>query len=102
MPRKAAEVTETELLILDVPWERGATTVRDIVERIYGDHSPSLHATVKSLLNRLSEKGYVTEHDIRPAYQYSATIERTELVGQQLQQPGCRPAERGPTRCCPS
>ena len=30
MPRKAAEVTETELRILDVLWERGPTIVRDM------------------------------------------------------------------------
>ncbi len=86
MPRKAAEVTETELRILDVLWERGPTIVRDIVEHLYNEHSPSLHATVKSLLDRLAEKGYVTHDDSRHAHQFSATVEREELVGQQLQQ----------------
>ena len=86
MPRKAAEVTETELRILDVLWKRGPTIVRDIVEHLYGEHSPSLHATVKSLLDRLAEKGYVTHDDSRHAHKFSATVEREELVGQQLQQ----------------
>ncbi|MEM9657917.1 MAG: BlaI/MecI/CopY family transcriptional regulator [Planctomycetota bacterium] len=86
MPRKAAEVTETELRILDVLWEQGPTIVRDIVERLYGEHSPSLHATVKSLLDRLAEKGYVTSDDSRHAHTFSATMERDELVGQQIQQ----------------
>ncbi len=86
MPRKAAEVTETELRILDVLWERGPTIVRDIVEHLYDEHSPSLHATVKSLLDRLAEKGYVTHDDSRHAHKFSATVEREELVGQQLQQ----------------
>ena len=86
MPRKAAEVTETELRILDALWEQGPTIVRDIVERLYGEHSPSLHATVKSLLDRLIEKGYVTCDNSRHAHQFSAAIEREELVGQQIQQ----------------
>ena len=86
MPRKAAEVTETELRILDVLWERGPTIVRDIVEDIYADHSPSLHATVKSLLDRLAEKGYVTHDSSRHAHRFSAAVDRETLVGQQLQE----------------
>ena len=86
MARKAAEVTETELRILDVLWEAGPTIVRDIVEELYGEHSPSLHATVKSLLDRLAEKGYVTHDDSRHAHRFSATVDRESLVGQQLQQ----------------
>lgn len=86
MPRKAAEVTETELRILDVLWERGPTIVRDIVEDIYDDHSPSLHATVKSLLDRLGEKGYVTHDSSRHAHRFSAAVGREDLVGQQLQE----------------
>ncbi len=86
MPRKAAEVTETELRILDVLWKRGPTIVREIVEELYGEHSPSLHATVKSLLDRLAEKGYVCQDDRQHAHRFSATVDREDLVGQQLQQ----------------
>lgn len=86
MPRRPARVTETELRILDVLWESGPTIVRDIVEKLYGEHSPSLHATVKSLLDRLLEKGYVAYDDRRHAHRFSATVDRETLVGQQLQQ----------------
>jgi predicted transcriptional regulator len=86
MPRKPAEVTETELRILDVLWEQGPTTVRDIVEQLYSEHNPSLHATVKSLLDRLAEKGYASQEPSRYAHKYSATVDREALVGQQLQQ----------------
>jgi predicted transcriptional regulator len=86
MPRKAAEVTETELRILDVLWEGGPSIVRDIVEQVYGKHSQSLHATVKSLLDRLEEKGFVTHDDSRHAHRFSAALDRQSFVGQQLQQ----------------
>ena len=85
MPRRASEVTETELRILDVLWERGPVIVRDIVEEIYGQHTPSLHATVKSLLDRLLEKQLVTFDDSRHAHTFSASIRREQFVGQQLQ-----------------
>lgn len=86
MPRKAADVTETELRILDVLWERGPTIVRDIVEELYDEHTPALHATVKSLLERLDEKGYVTRDGSGHAHTFSPAVPREELVGQQLQQ----------------
>jgi predicted transcriptional regulator len=86
MPRQAAEVTETELRILDVLWEHGPSIVRDIVEAVYGEHSQTLHATVKSLLSRLEAKGYVTHDDRHHAHRFSAKVERETLVGQQLQQ----------------
>lgn len=86
MPRRSTEVTETELRILDVLWQHGSPTVREIVEQLYSEHSPSLHATVKSLLDRLAEKGYVSQEASRYAHKYSATVDRDNLVGQQLQQ----------------
>ncbi len=86
MPRKAAEVTETELRIMDVLWVRGPVTVRDIVEELYSDHTPSLHARVKSLLDRLAQKGHVSYDTSRFAHKFAARVDRETLVGQQLQQ----------------
>ena len=86
MPRKATQVTETEMRILDVLWEQGPTIVRDIVEQLYGKHYPSGHATLKSLLERLMEKGYVLQDDSQLAHRFSANITREILVGQELQE----------------
>ncbi len=67
MPRETRSVTETEFAILNVLWDRGPTTVREIVETIYRKHAHSLHASVKSLLERLADKDFVqpvpVEHD---------------------------------------
>lgn len=86
MPRKASEVTETELRILDVLWECGPSFIRDIVETVYGKHTQSLHATVKSLLERLERKGYVEHDDRHHMHLFTAKIDRETLVGQQMQQ----------------
>jgi predicted transcriptional regulator len=85
VPRNSADVTETELAILNVLWEHGNSEIRDIVERIYGDHSPALHATVKSLLDRLIEKGFVECDRSRFAHRFAAVIDREAYVGAQLQ-----------------
>ena len=86
MAKKLAAVTETELSILANLWDRGALTVREIVDALYGEHSPSLHATVKSLLDRLAEKGFVASDRRGFAHRYVARIDRQTFVGQQLKQ----------------
>jgi predicted transcriptional regulator len=83
--RKLADVTETELAILDVIWDRGVCEIREIVEAIYPEHTQARHTTVKSLLERLAEKGYVKADTSRFAHQFSATVSREQYVGQQLQ-----------------
>jgi predicted transcriptional regulator len=79
-------VTETELAILDVLWDHGQIAVREIVDALYDEHRPSLHATVKSLLDRLIEKGFVERDASQFAHQFSAKVDRATFVGQQLQQ----------------
>ena len=86
MPRKAARVTETELAIMDVLWKHGPISVREIVESLYSEHTPSLHATVNSLLDRLTDKGCVTCDASRFAHRFSASVDRETFVGEQLQQ----------------
>lgn len=85
MPRKPAEVTDTELAILDVLWDRGACEIREIVEAVYDQHSAALHATIKSLLERLADKGFVECDRSGFAHKFSAIIDRESYVGQQLQ-----------------
>jgi BlaI family penicillinase repressor len=86
MPRNVADVTETELAILDVLWTRGQSPVREIVETLYDRHTPTLHMTVKSLLERLEGKGYVECDRSGFAHRFSAKVSREAYVGQQLNQ----------------
>ena len=85
MAAKSKTVTDTELAILQVLWDRGPSTVREIVEAVYAKHTHSLHASVKSLLERLAGKDFVTCQGRGPAHLFSATMEREVFVGQQLQ-----------------
>ena len=85
MPKTPAEVTDTELAILVVLWERGPCQIRDIVEALYARHTPALHATVKSLLERLTDKGFVACDRRRFAHTFSPLTTREAYVGRQLQ-----------------
>lgn len=85
MPRPTRDVTETEFAILDVLWDAGPSTVRGIVEAIYGKHTHSLHTSVKSLLERLAEKDFVICRRQGGVHLFSATVARERFVAQQLQ-----------------
>jgi predicted transcriptional regulator len=74
------------LAILDFLWNRGQSAVRDIVATLYDRHTPTLHMTVKSLLERLESKGYVECDRSGFAHRFSAKISRESYVGQQLKQ----------------
>jgi BlaI family penicillinase repressor len=85
MPHQNKEVTETEFAILNVIWDCGPTTVRGIVEAIYQNHTHSLHASVKSLLERLADKGFIDCRRDGGVHLFTATVNREAFVGQQLQ-----------------
>ena len=85
MPRQTRTVTETEFAILNVLWDRGPITVREIVEAVYQKHTHSLHASVKSLLERLADKDFVVCQRRGAAHLFSATVARETFVAQQLQ-----------------
>jgi BlaI family transcriptional regulator, penicillinase repressor len=85
MARQTKEATETELAILNVLWDCGPTTVRGIVEAIYRKHTHSLHASVKSLLERLTDKEFVVCRRREGVHFFSAVVDREAFVAQQLQ-----------------
>jgi predicted transcriptional regulator len=86
MPRPPQDVTDAELAILNVLWERGRATVRELAEELYDKSSASQHATVQKLLERLQAKGCVNRDRDSWPHTFAPTIEREELIGRQLQQ----------------
>jgi BlaI family transcriptional regulator, penicillinase repressor len=86
MPRVPQDVTDAELAILQQLWDRGSATVRELAERLYQKSSPSQHATVQKLLERLEGKECVVRDRDTWPHTFAAAIERDELIGRQLQQ----------------
>jgi predicted transcriptional regulator len=86
MPRLPRDVTDAELAILHVLWERGRATVRDLAGELYGKSAASQHATVQKLLERLEGKGYVRRDRGTWPHTFEPSVDRQELIGRQLQQ----------------
>ena len=53
------DITAAELSVMEVLWGRDdGVAIREIVLAVYGEHEHSLHAGVKSFLDRQREQGY--------------------------------------------
>ena len=85
MPRPSAIVTEAELSVLEFLWEHGSSAVRDISKNIYEQNTAAYHATVNSLLDQLESKDFVKRDRSGFAHVFTAKIDRSSLVGKQLQ-----------------
>jgi predicted transcriptional regulator len=85
MPRKAQDVTDAELAILQVLWERGEATVRALVEKLYPSGTTSDLATVQKLLKRLEDKSCVHRNRNAWPHVFRPAIKRAELIGRRLQ-----------------
>ena len=85
MPRKPQHVTDAELAILRVLWEREQATVREITGQLYQIVRESELATVQKLLKRLEGKHCVSQNRNVWPHTYTATLSREELIGRRLQ-----------------
>ena len=85
MGEKPLNVTEYELAVLEVLWERGKATIREITEAIYGQTSTTAYATVQKLIERLERKGCVRRDRRSFAHRFSAKIDRSDLIDQGLE-----------------
>ncbi len=84
MTKKTRDVTDAELGVLQVLWNHGSRTIREVAAILDAPNQDVYYATVKKLLERLEAKGFVRREPKGIAYLYDATVDRDELVGQRL------------------
>ena len=76
MPRKTSPVlTDAELRIMDVLWERGESTVADAVKAL-SKRTPLAYNTVLTTTRILEKKGYVTHRQEGRAFVYRPLVDR--------------------------
>jgi BlaI family transcriptional regulator, penicillinase repressor len=91
MDKFVANVADAELKLLQVLWDRGRSTTRELTELAYGGSrseqiAPAQIATVQKLLQRLEAKGLVRRDRSEHVHGFEAAISRTEFAGNQLEQ----------------
>jgi predicted transcriptional regulator len=65
--------------IMDVVWDAGEVTVRD-VHRALNEVRPIAYTTVMTTLGRLTDKGLLRRVEDQPAHRYSALVSRDEYA----------------------
>ena len=85
MSRSSAVVTDAELAVIEFLWENGPSPVREISKAVYGQNTAAYHATVNSLLDQLEAKKFVKRDRSGFAHVFTAKVDRSSLVGKQLQ-----------------
>jgi len=78
MPRRPSPaLTDAELRIMRVLWERTEGTVGDVVEHLDGGYKPAYN-TVLTMLKILERKGYVAHKKDGRAFRYVPVIGRSQ------------------------
>jgi BlaI family penicillinase repressor len=78
------DVTKTELAILQVLWQSGPATRRQLADSLYPGGGESEYATVQKLLERLQGKGFVRQRRDGNVLIFSAAVDREALIGRRL------------------
>lgn len=78
------DVTDTELAVLQILWDQGPVTIRQITDALYPEGTDTYYATVQKLLERLEDKAHVVRDRSTHAHTFRALTDRDTLVGQRL------------------
>lgn len=84
MTRMVRDVTEAELSVMEVLWEKGPCRRRRITDLLYPKGGPAQYATVQKLLERLESKGCVTKATDAGQLVFSAAVDRDGLLNRRL------------------
>jgi len=81
--RDVPRPTDAELEILNVLWQRGAATVREVHDEL-STHKATLYTTVLKMLQIMTEKGLVERDESQRAHLYRARLAQDETQRQLL------------------
>lgn len=93
MPRRTQGVTDAELAVLKILWQRGPLTAKAITLVLYPDGAESEFASVHSFLQRLERKGLVCRDRSSFVHSFSATVSQADVAGQELESLAARLGE---------
>ena len=84
MGRPAQDITESELTVLRILWDRGTATIRQLTDVLYPGGEAAQYATVQKLLDRMEAKGYVLRDRALYVHVFKAVLDRDQLIGRRL------------------
>lgn len=81
----STQLTNTELAVMDLLWDQGRLTARDIREQLYPDAERAQHGTIQRYLQSLEEKGFVHRDKTLPVHFFTAAVAREAYAASQLE-----------------
>ena len=78
-PRKSATLTEAELRLMDVLWQKGRATVQDVLTSL-PEKRPLAYNSVLTTIRILEKKGYVGHIKDGRAHVYMPIVERRDAT----------------------
>jgi len=85
MAMKLDRITDGELSILQVLWERGEAATREIAAALYEEVTDPKMASAQKLLERLEAKGCVERDRSERAHRFRPLVSREEFLRSRLQ-----------------
>jgi len=80
MRRRSTVLTEQELEIMKIVWERESTTVRDVYETLL-ERRKVAYTTVMTMMKILEQKKYLKRTQLDRAYVYRPAQPKRQVVG---------------------
>jgi predicted transcriptional regulator len=75
--KKSSHLTDAELRLMEVLWERGPATVGEVTEAV-AEQVPLAYSTVLTTMRILEQKGYVRHRKEGRAFVYNAKVHRSK------------------------
>ena len=81
---KSPTLTDAELRLMDIVWDKGSATAAAVVEALPGD-ARLAHTTVLTMLGILEQKGYLRHTKEGKSYVYHPMVQREQASKSALQ-----------------
>ncbi len=85
MARTRQDITDAELAVLQVLWDQGRETIRQLTDTLYPSGTGVHYATVQKLLERLEGKKFVKRDRNAWPHCFEPIIGRDDLISRRLQ-----------------
>jgi len=87
MAKRVPHITEAELRIMKLLWQRGASTVRQVLESLPAttEDRPA-YTTVMTLMKQLADKGALTVDRERQPFVYKPAVRRDQVFRHRVSQ----------------
>lgn len=84
MAKPQPDLGAAELDVLKALWDRGPSTVRDVLDHLHSRGKKVAYTTVLTMLTRLEQKGAVGSDKSEQAYVYRARLSRERVSASRL------------------